>query len=148
MLMRWRTLPAAFVLAGLLGTLLSGCATNDGTPSEAELKARWEAQNVYPEAYKQDLLAFLRTYLNNPEHVRGAQASQPLRKMVGPGERFVVCVRYRELKEGGKYSPPKDGVATYVSGKLDRFFDAPNDIKTLCKDVPLAPFPELETLKR
>ena len=47
---------------------LGGCATDVG-PSAAELKARWEAQNVFPQNYKNDLLAFMRTYLNDPEHV-------------------------------------------------------------------------------
>ena len=131
-----------------LGLVLAGCATDVG-PSEAELKARWEAQNIFPASYKNDLLAFLRTYLNEPEHVRAAQVSQPLRRTVGQGERYVVCVRYSERKAGGKYSPPKDGVATYVSAKLDRFFDAPPaEVKAICKEVPLAPFPELEQLKR
>jgi hypothetical protein len=145
--MRRRTLPAVFALAGVLGVLLAGCATEVG-PSEAELKARWEAQNVFPEHYKDDLLAFLRTYLNDPEHVRSAQISQPLRKPMGRGERYIVCVRYRERKTGGVYAPPKDGYATYVSGRLDRFFDAQPEAKATCKDVPLAPFPELEKLKR
>jgi hypothetical protein len=138
---------ALVMLGSILAGLLCGCATDIG-PSEAELKARWEAQNVYPENYKNDLLAFLRTYLNDPEHVRGAQVSLPLRKTVGQGERFVVCLRYRERKSGGGYAPPKDGYASYVSGKLDRFFDAPSDVKGICNDVPLTPFPELEKLKR
>jgi hypothetical protein len=134
-------------LGGLLGVALAGCAS-DGSPSAAELKARWEAENIYPETYKRDLLAFLRTYLNDPEHVRAAQASQPLRKTMGPGERFVVCVRFSERKTAGKYAS-KDGIATYVSGKLDRFFDVPpEEVKSLCMDVPLAPFPERETLTR
>jgi len=67
---------------------------------------------------------------------------------MGPGERFVVCVRFSERKTTGKYAS-KDGIATYVSGKLDLFFDVPPDeVKSLCKDVPLAPFPELEKLTR
>ncbi len=133
--------------AGLVAVSLGGCATEVG-PSAAELKARWEAANVYPEGYKRDLLAFMRTYLNNPEQVRAAQASQPQRKNVGAGERYVVCVRYRARKNDGKYAPPKDGAATFVSGKLDRFFDSDAELKSLCKDVVLEPFPELETLKR
>ena len=84
-----------------------------------------------------------------PSTCARAQVSQPLRKTVGQGERYVVCVRYRERKGGGDYGPPKDGAATYVSAKLDRFFDAPPaEVKAICKDVPLEPFPELEKLKR
>ena len=126
---------------------LGGCASNDVGPSPAELKARFEAENVYPDAYKRDLLAFLRTYLNEPSGVRGAAVAAPHRKDVGPGERFVVCVRYTERKDG-RYAGPKEGVAVFVSGKLDRFFDVPTEVREICKDAAFAPFPELEALKR
>ena len=56
-----------------------------------------------PQNYKQDLLAFLRTYLNDPTHVRGAAVSQPQLKNVGPGDRYVACVRYNARNSDGKY---------------------------------------------
>ncbi len=136
--MRWLIVGAALVVAG--------CTSDDVGPSPAELQARWDAQNIAPQNYKNDLLAFLRTYLNEPVGVRNAQASKPLLKKVGPGDRFIVCVRYRERKSGNTYAPPKDGAATFVSGKLDRFLDTPLEVAALCKDVPLEPFPELEKL--
>ena len=130
---------------------LGGCTTEIG-PSSAELKAQWEAQNVYPKSYKQDLLAFLRTYLNGPTHVRGAFVTQPVLKNTGPGERYVVCVRYNARNTDGKYQGSKDGAATYVSGKLDRFFDVPKDVRVFCnkddKSLAYEPFPELEQLTR
>lgn len=141
--MRWALLSLILVV----GVMLNGCAKDVG-PTAEELKARWEAQNVYPEGYKSDLLAFMRTYLNDPAHIRGAAVSRPERKSIGQGERFVVCVRYRERKDGGAYGPPKDGAATFVSAKLDRFFDTPLEVKTLCKDAVLEPFPEMEKLSR
>jgi hypothetical protein len=128
--------------------LLAGCASDDVGPSPAELQARWEAQNVLPQNYRNDLIAFMRTYLNDPERVRNAQASKPVLKKLGAGDRYIVCVRYRERKPGGAYAPPKDGAATFVSGRLDRFLDAPLEVAGLCKDVPLEPFPELEKLTR
>lgn len=134
-----------WALAALL--LLGGCSHDVG-PTEAELKARWEAENVYPQSYKADLLAFLRTYLNDPTHVRAAMVTQPQRKPMGLGERYVVCVRYRARKDGGQYAAPKEGAATYVSGKLDRFFDAAAELRVLCKDAAYEPFPELEKLTR
>ena len=87
--MRGEGLVAALVASFVLG----GCASDIG-PSAAELKARWEAQNVYPQSYKADLLAFLRTYLNDPSGVRGAGVSQPALKTVGPGERYVVWLLF------------------------------------------------------
>src|SRR3974390_3851402 len=129
------------------GARLGGGASDIG-PSQAELKQTWESQNVFPTGYKADLLAYMRTYLNDPSHVRGASGSQPRRKMIGPGERYVVCVRYDARKGDGQYAGPKEGFATYVSGKLDRFFDAPLEVRELCKDAVYAPFPELEKLMR
>lgn len=137
--MRWLVLLAVL--------LVGGCETEVG-PSQAELKAQWEQQNVFPQNYKADLMAFLHTYLNDPTHIRGATVSQPQRKNVGPGERYVACVRYNARKSDGQYAGSKDGVAIYVSGKLDRFFDGRMEVKELCKDAVYAPFPELETLTR
>jgi hypothetical protein len=136
--MKWLALVAVFVVGG--------CTTDVGL-SPAEIKAQWDAQNVFPQNYKTDLMAFLRTYLNDPTHIRGATMSQPQLKQVGPGDRYVVCVRYN-ARVDGKYTGSKDGAATYVSGKLDRYFDGPKEVKELCKDAVYAPFPELETLTR
>jgi len=140
---------AVTISAWVFGALaLAGCASQDIGPSEAELKARWEAQNVYPQNYKNDLLAFLRTYLNDPSHVRAASVSAPARKTVGGGERYVVCLRYNARNSDGKYMGMKQGAAIYVSAKLDRYADAKKEVGELCKDAVYAPFPELEKLTR
>jgi hypothetical protein len=132
----------------LLAVVSVGACTTAVGPSEAELKAQWEQQNVFPQNYKNDLMAFLHTYLNDPTHIRGAAVSQPQRKNVGPGERYITCVRYNARKSSGQYAGSKDGVAVYVSGKLDRFFDVPREVREVCKDAVYEPFPELETLTR
>jgi hypothetical protein len=137
----------ALLVAAAATVALGGCATEVG-PSSAELKAKWDAENVFPQAYRQDLLAYLRTYLNDPLHVRGAAVSQPQLKYIGPGDRYVACVRYNARNTDGKYQGSKDGAAVYVAGKLDRFFDIPKDVRELCKDAAFAPFPELEKLTR
>ena len=133
----------ALICVGLLG----GCATPDLGPTPAELKARWEAQNVYPQNYKADLIAFLRTYLNDPTHVRDAGVTQPALKRAGPGDRYVACVRYNSRDDRGKYTGVKDAAAIYVFGKLDRFLDG-KEALPLCKDAAYAPFPELARLTR
>jgi hypothetical protein len=136
--MRWLAVP-------LLLTL--GACSTDLEPSAAELEARWNAQNTFPQNYKQDLLDFLRTYLNDPSHVRDAGVSQPQLKKAGAGERYVACVRYNARTSTGKYGGKKESAAVYVSGKLDRFIDG-KEAQPFCKDVAYAPFPELERLKR
>lgn len=138
----------ALLVVALCGAaVLGGCASDIG-PSPAELKAQWDAQNVYPQTYKNDLLAFLRTYLNDPTHVRGAMLSQPVLKEIGPGQRYVACLRYNARDMEGKYMGLKDGAAVYVSAKLDRFIDTPRAVKDICKDAAYMPFPELEVLTR
>jgi len=137
----------ALLATALAAFALGSCATDVG-PSPSELKAQWDAQNVYPANYRQDLLAFLRTYLNDPSRVRGAAVTAPQLKYVGPGERYVACVRYNARNNDGKYLGSKDGAATYVSGKLDRFFDTAKDVHEFCKDMTFTPFPELERLSR
>lgn len=123
------------------------CSTDIG-PSEAELKERWEMQNVLPTDYKSDLLAFLRTYLNDPSGVHDAGVSAPQLKPFGPGSRYVACVRFNPRSGDGKYQGVKEGAAIYVSGKLDRFLDRTRDLRDFCKDAIYAPFPELEKLSR
>ena len=59
---RARMRALALLMAVSVAVALGGCATETG-PSASELKARWDAENVYPQGYRQDLLAFLRTYL-------------------------------------------------------------------------------------
>jgi hypothetical protein len=137
----------ALLGAAVATVALGGCTTDVG-PSAAELKSKWDAENIFPQAYRQDLLAYLRTYLNDPSHVRGAAVSQPQLKYIGPGDRYVACVRFNARNNDGKYQGSKDGAAVYVAGKLDRFFDIPKDVRELCKDAVYAPFPELERLTR
>jgi hypothetical protein len=136
--MRWLVLPTVLLLAA---------CSSDLEPSAAELETRWNAQNVVPQNYKQDLLAFLRTYLNDPSHIREAAVSPPVLKKLGPGDRYIACVRYNARKDGGKYAGVKDGAAVYISGKLDRFIDG-KETQLYCKDAAYAPFPELERLTR
>jgi|SRR5665213_1883948 len=137
--MRWLVIAAVF--------MLGGCSTDVG-PTKEELKAQWEAQNVVPQYYKQDLLAFMRTYLNDPTNVRDASVSPPLLKPAGLGERYIACARYNARDSDHKYTGLKTGAAIYVSGKLDRFLDAPRETADLCKDAAYAPFPELQKLQR
>lgn len=140
--MQWLTL--ALFLA------LGACSSTNLEPTQAEMKANWEEQNIPPQNYKADIIAFMRTYLNNPTAVRGASLSAPERKTpIGyPAERYVACVRYDAKKTSGDYAGMKTGAAVFLSGKLDRFLDTPRETREVCKDVEYQPFPELSQLKR
>jgi hypothetical protein len=113
-----------------------------------------------PTSYKADIVAFLRTYLNDPTNVRDAAASQPALQRFDGGQRYAVCVRFNARKSDGTYAGVIETAAIFnVSGKLDRFFDLTPDetapdaairaqLRESCKTVAYQPFPELEHMTR
>ena len=122
---------------------LAACST-PGEPTQADLQATWEARNVPPKDYKGDILAYMRTYLNDPTGVKEAAISEPVLKPMGLGQRYVSCVRYRAKTGGGDLGSARDHLAVFVEGKLDAFKEG----KDQCSAATYAPFPELETLAR
>jgi len=136
---------------------LAGCSSDPDYISPEQFKARWETQNLYPTAYKADVLAYMRTYLNDPTNVRGAALSEPQLKPIGPGDRYVSCVRFNAKKSNGEYAGPRDAAIVYLAGHLDRFIDSSPDpresrerpdSRELCKNASYVAFPELQQLKR
>jgi hypothetical protein len=116
---------------------LGGCA---GLPDGAE-----SGRAAYPTNYKAELLAFLRTYLNDPSNIRDAFISEPSLRVVGPEARYVVCVRYEARRGSGEYTPSRERMAVYLSGRFDRFLESAREA---CAGATYHPFPELERLSR
>ena len=136
--------------AALLTMLpLAACGT-PGEPTQADLRATWEARNVPPTDYKGDIVAFMRTYLNDPTGERNAGVTPPARKALpgDPGERFVSCLRYTAKKSTGQYAAPATIIVIYANGKLDRAIDTPAVVRDVCNDAVFEPFPELQRLVR
>jgi hypothetical protein len=143
--------------------LLAGVAAG-GCTSRYELEQQrrlLEAQNVPPENFKPDLLAFLRTYLNNPENVRDAAMSEPQKLMVLDTERFAACLRYNARNSAGRYTGQRDHLAVFVSGKFDRMIELGRSdsdpaggnerlrpLREHCARADYRPFPELGQLRR
>jgi hypothetical protein len=129
--------------------MLAACTTNI-EPTQGELKAAWDSSNVTPAHYREDILAFMRAYLNDPSNVRNAGVSVPALKTVpgDPGERFVSCLRFNAKKSDGVYAGNKTAIVVYGSGKLDHVVDTPKIAHAVCDNVALAPFPELQQLVR
>lgn len=133
--------------AVLVATLLTGCAVQSGFQTP-EQKAASDAANVYPAKYKSDLLAFLRTYLNDPSNIRDAQVSEPAVKPIGGTNLYVSCVRFNARKSGGEYAGSKDHIAIFLSGRLDRLVPVGREHREQCASAMYQPFPELERLSR
>jgi hypothetical protein len=131
------------LLAGLLGAALAACASGERDYSGPETKGG-VGVNIPPENYRAEILAYQRSYLNDPTGIRGAAITQPALKSVGSTERYVVCVRFDAKAPGGGYTGERDYLAIFLAGKLDQM----GVTRDQCQGAPYQPFPELERLKR
>lgn len=136
---------AAFVL--LLPLLLTGCLTGGGEDrgSISFTDDRGYSNQPYPKNYKGEVLAFMKTYLNNPVGVREAMMAEPVQRTVGGRVRYVACIRYAPRESNGSYREPREQAVVYVDARLDRMLENPGEA---CAGATYAAFPELEKLTR
>lgn len=97
----------------------------------------------YPANYRADLLAFMRTYLNDPRSVRDAAIAEPVQRDVGGKQRYVACVRYTANGQGDAGAGER--AVLYLDGRLERLIEKGRE---LCTGVAYAPFSEMEKLAR
>ena len=133
------------VAAVLLALGVGGCAWTGGSDGLSYTSDRGVENQAYPANYRSELLALLRTYLNDPTGVREAGISEPVQKEVGGRRRYVVCVRFNARSGAGRYTGVKERAGMYIDGRLDRIIEETED---LCKGATYAPFPEMEKLTR
>jgi len=100
--------------------------------------------NVFPDKYREEILAYQRSYLNDPTGIRSGAISQPAVRKVGSVERYVVCVRFNAKAPNGNYTGEREHLAIFLAGKLDQM----GVTRELCKDAAYEPFPGLERLTR
>lgn len=124
---------------------LTACAGQGGLSSFESRKVITQEVNVYPADYKAEILAFLRSYLNNPANIRNAAISEPALKPAGAENRYAVCLRFNARKSSGDYEGSRDRLVFFLSGKLDTMIEAKRD---QCANADYRPFPGLEQLKR
>ena len=130
----------------ILGLLLAlaGCASGERDYSGPETTLGGVSVNVFPENYRAEILAYQRSYLNDPAGIRSAAISQPGLRKIGGVERYVACVRFNAKAAGGAYTGVRDHLAIFLAGKLDQMAVTREE----CKDAAYGPFPELEGLRR
>ena len=135
--MRW--------LLPVLTLVLAGCTPGMEAYRSAQ-QSEAEAQSIVPQNYKAEIVALMRTYLNDPVGVRGAFASEPAMRTVDGTSRYTVCLRYNARKGSGQpYAGSKDSIILFRQGKLERIVD---NARELCKDAAYQPFPEFERMTR
>jgi hypothetical protein len=131
------------IVAVLMGLALAACSSVEKDYSGPETQGG-AGVNIFPEKYRAEILAYQRSYLNDPTGVRSAAISQPALRKVGSVERYVVCVRFNAKAPTGGYAGVREHVAIFLAGKLDQM----GVTRELCKDAAYEPFPELERLTR
>lgn len=125
----------------LLPIALAACA--DGR--SFSLFGDRDTPQSFPENYRAELLAFMKTYLNNPVGVRDAALGEPVMRDVNGRMRYIACLRYSARESDGSYREPRDRAVLFLNGRLDRMIEKGGE---LCAGVALAPFPDLEKLTR
>jgi hypothetical protein len=137
-------MPARLLAILLLPLLLTACFGSDdgGPPSFMEDSS---VPQPYPGNYRSELLAFMRTYLNDPVGVRNAMMADPVQRTVGGRERYVACLRYSERQSDGTYREASERAVLFINGRLDRVLQNSADV---CAGASYAPFPDLEKMSR
>jgi hypothetical protein len=128
----------------LLPIALAGCLGSEDGRSTSFMEDSSATQR-YPDNYRAELLAFMRTYLNNPVGVRNAEMAEPVQRTVGGRVRYVACLRFVPRESDGTYRDARERAVMYVNGRLDRLVENASEV---CAGAVYVPFPELEKMVR
>ena len=130
----------------MLPLVLAACA---GGATTAEASACSATSQIPPQSfpanYRTELLAFMKTYLNNPVGVHEAAMAEPVMRDVNGKMRYISCLRYSARESDGSYREPRERAVLFLNGRLDRLIEKSGE---LCAGVALAPFPEMEKMTR
>jgi hypothetical protein len=129
----------------LLPVALAACAGSDDGRSITYTDDRGVANQPFPNNYRAEVLAFMKTYLNNPVGVRDAVMAEPVQRVIGGRLRYVTCLRYSARDSDGNYREPRERAILYVDGRLDRLIENAGEP---CAGVAYAPFPDMEKMTR
>ena len=136
---------AKFAGVLLLPILLAACASSDESKPITFTDDRGVADQPFPQNYRAEILAFMRTYLNNPVGVHDAAMAAPVQRTLGRRLRYVSCLRFTPRESDGSYGQPRERAIVYVDGRLDRVVENAGEP---CAGATYAPFPELEKMTR
>ena len=129
----------------LLPVALAACASNPESRGISFTDDRGVSDQPYPTNYRSEILAFMRTYLNNPVGVREAAMAEPVQRTVGGRQRYVSCLRYLAREADGSTRGVGERAVIYVDGRLDRLMENASE---LCAGSAYEAFPDLEKLTR
>jgi hypothetical protein len=129
----------------LLPILLAACAGSDDGRSISYTDDRGVANQPYPSNHRSEILAFMKTYLNNPAGVHDGLMAEPVQRVVGGRQRYVSCLRFVPRESDGSYREQRERAVLFVDGRLDRVVENASEP---CAGALYAPFADLEKLTR
>jgi len=125
--------------------VLAACAGGEDRDAAFTIDSGNDANQPFPNNYRTELLAFMKTYLNNPVGVHDAAVAEPVQRTVGGRLRYVSCVRFTPRESDGSYREPRERAILYVNGRLDHVVEKASDI---CAGAVYAPYPDLQKMTR
>ena len=130
----------------MLPIALAACSIGDDESRRFSVFSdKPDTPQSFPGNYRAELLAFMKTYLNNPVGVRDAAMAEPVMRDVNGKMRYVSCLRYSARESDGSYREPRERAVLFVNGRLDRMIEKGGE---LCAGAALAPFPDMEKMTR
>jgi len=129
----------------MLPIVLAACAGGDEGRSFSLFSDSKDTPQSFPPNYRSELLAFMRTYLNNPVGVHEAAMAEPVMRDVNGKMRYISCLRYSARESDGSYRGLHERAIVFVDGRLDHVVENAGET---CAGVTYAPFPELEKMTR
>lgn len=129
----------------MLPIALAACAGSDDSRPISFTDDRGVSNQPFPNNYRAEILAFMRTYLNDPAGVHDAAMADPVQRTVGGRLRYVSCLRFTPRESDGSYGQLRERAILYVDGRLDRLVENAGEP---CAGVAYAPFPELQAMAR
>ena len=124
---------------------LAGCFGGDGDRPSLMGGTQAGGPQPFPDNFRSDTLALMRTYLNNPVGVREASMAEPVLRELGGRQFYVSCLRFTPRETDGSTKGARERAVVFVNGRADRVVDKTAD---LCAGAVYVPFPEMEKMTR
>ena len=121
----------------------SGSGTSDSLFNKDKAAASQADQNAFPVDYKEELAAFLRTYITNPRLVRDAYVATPVLRPTSGQPRYVTCVRYNPRNFENKYEGKTEKLVVFLGGKINQVLESDPQI---CPTLAYQRYPEIENM--
>jgi hypothetical protein len=137
---------ARYAVIMALPLTLAACFGSDGDRPTLIGGTQAGGPQPFPDNFRSDTLALMRSYLNNPVGVHDASMADPVLREVGGRQFYVSCLHFTPRETDGSYKGMRERAVIFVNGRSDRVID--DRTSELCAGAVYAPFPELEKMTR